>query len=85
MLGMVGSMNIRVNGGTMPERYDVVIKIWLDGNQWGALVGQNITTGIAGFGYSVNEAMVELTKQMDLYHRNWQEFAQPRIKPVRSR
>jgi hypothetical protein len=29
----------------------------LDGNQWGALVGENITTGIAGFGYSVNEAM----------------------------
>ena len=61
----------------MPERYDVVIKIWLDGNQWGALVGDNITTGIAGFGYSVNEAMVELTKEMERYHRNWQEFAEP--------
>ena len=49
----------------------------MDGNQWGALVGENITTGIAGFGYSVNEAMVELTKEMERYHRNWQEFAEP--------
>jgi hypothetical protein len=72
---------VSTRGEVMPQAYadsyEVIIKIWLDGNQWGALVGENITTGIAGFGYSVNEAMVELTKQMDLYHRNWQEFAEP--------
>jgi hypothetical protein len=32
---------------------------------------------VSGFGYTVNEAMVELTKQMDVYHRNWREFAEP--------
>jgi hypothetical protein len=40
-----------------------------------SLVGENITDGVAGFGYSVNEAMGELVKQMDYYHRNWVEFA----------
>jgi hypothetical protein len=43
----------------------------------GRVSRDNITTGIAGFGYSVNEAMVELMKQMERYHRNWQEFAEP--------
>jgi len=59
----------------MDEQYTVTVKIFLDGNQWGALVGENITVGVAGFGYSVNEAMGELVKQMDHYHRNWVEFA----------
>jgi hypothetical protein len=59
----------------MDEQYTVTVTIFLDGNQWGALVGENITVGVAGFGYSVNEAMAELVKQMDQYHRNWGEFA----------
>jgi hypothetical protein len=59
----------------MDEQYTVTVKIFLDGNQWGALVGENIRVGVAGFGYSVNEAMAELVKQMDQYHRNWIEFA----------
>jgi hypothetical protein len=59
----------------MQDEYSVTVKIFLDGNQWGALVGENITVGVAGFGYSVNEAMMELTKQMEIYHRNWEEFA----------
>ena len=29
----------------------------------------------SGFGYTVNEAVVEVTKQMEIYHRNWEEFA----------
>jgi hypothetical protein len=59
----------------MDEQYTVTVKIFLDGNQWGALVGENITVGVAGFGFSANEAMAELVKQMELYHRNWVEFA----------
>jgi hypothetical protein len=31
----------------------------LDGNQWGAMVGENITVGVVGFGYSLNETMVD--------------------------
>jgi hypothetical protein len=38
-------------------------------------VRENITVGVADFGYSVNEAMGELTKQMEAYHRNCVEFA----------
>ncbi|WP_447983839.1 hypothetical protein [Nitrospira sp. Nam74] len=57
------------------ESYQVVIKIYLDGNQWGAVVGPDPIRGVAGFGFTVNEAVVELTKQMDFYHRNWEEFA----------
>jgi len=33
--------------------------------------------GVAGFGFSVNEAMMELIKQMEIYHRKWEEFADP--------
>jgi hypothetical protein len=40
-------------------------------------VGKNPIDGVAGFGYTVNEAMVDLTKQMEFYHRNWEEFAEP--------
>jgi hypothetical protein len=32
---------------------------------------------VAGFGFTANEAMAELVKQMDFYHRNWEEFAEP--------
>ena len=59
----------------MNEEYSVTVKIFLDGNQWGALLGENITVGVAGFGDSANEAMAELVRQMDQYHRNWVEFA----------
>jgi hypothetical protein len=38
-------------------------------------VGKNISVGGAGFGYSVNEAMMDLTRQMEIYHRNWEKFA----------
>ena len=56
---MVGCVREAVNGeDAMPERYEVVITVWLDGNQWGAMVGHDPISGVAGFGYSVNEAMV---------------------------
>jgi hypothetical protein len=64
----------------MPEAYadsyEVVIQIHLDGDQWGAVVGPDPISGVAGFGYTVNEAVVDLTKQMERYHRNWEEFAE---------
>lgn len=59
----------------MKSEYLITVKIFLDGNQWGALLGDNITVGVAGFGFSVNEAMSELVGQMEQYHRNWEEFA----------
>jgi hypothetical protein len=59
------------------DSYEVVVKIYLNGYQWGPIVGPNPITGIAGFRYSVNEAMVELTKEMERYRRNWAEFAEP--------
>lgn len=59
------------------EQYQVVVKIHLDGEAWGAVVGPDPIQGVAGFGYTVNEAMVDLTKQMDFYHRNWEGFAEP--------
>jgi hypothetical protein len=58
------------------DAYEVVVKIHLNGYQWGPVVGPNPITGVAGFGYSVNEAMVEFTKEMEHHHRNWQEFAE---------
>lgn len=29
----------------MPERYEVLITVWLDGNQWGAMVGEDPISG----------------------------------------
>ena len=49
----------------------------MDGNAWGAVLGPDAIQGVAGFGYTVNEAMVDLTKQMEFSHRNWEEFAEP--------
>jgi len=59
-----------------PEHYHVFVKIHLDGNQWGAFVGPDPISGVAGFGFTVNEAMAELAKEMERYHRNWEEFAE---------
>ena len=43
----------------MPEAYadsyEVVVKIYLDGNQWGAVVGPDPTGGVAGYGFTANE------------------------------
>ena len=58
------------------ESYEVVVKIHLDGNQWGAVVGPDPISGVAGFGYTANEAMADLVIQMNHYHRNWEEFAE---------
>ena len=47
----------------MPEAYadsyEVVIQIHLDGDQWGAVVGPDPISGVAGFGYTVNEVMAK--------------------------
>jgi hypothetical protein len=48
----------------------------INGAQWSGTI---LISAVAGFGYSVYEAMVELTKQMDFYHRNWEEFAEPMV------
>lgn len=39
-------------------------KLFLDGDQWCALYGENIQEGVAGFGKSPNDAMLE-------FDRNW--------------
>ncbi|MNR40885.1 hypothetical protein D3C85_1592150 [compost metagenome] len=36
----------------------------IDGNQWCALYGDNLQVGVAGFGYTPEEAMAE-------FDRNW--------------
>jgi len=41
----------------------------------GWLLGENITVGRTGFGFSTNEAMMELIRQMEIYQLNWEEFA----------
>ena len=43
----------------MQNRMRWVITIHLDGDQWGAVVGPDPIRGVAGFGYTVNEAMVD--------------------------
>jgi hypothetical protein len=52
----------------------VTLQLFLDGNQWGALVGENLSVGVAGFGDSVNDAVSELATNVEKEHRNWLEF-----------
>ena len=52
----------------------VTIQLFLDGNQWGALVGENLSVGVAGFGDSANDAVRELATNVEKEHRNWLEF-----------
>jgi hypothetical protein len=59
------------------DSYEVVVKIHLDGNQWGAVVGDDPISGVAGFGHTVNAAMADLVIEMEHDHRNWEEFAEP--------
>jgi hypothetical protein len=59
------------------EHYRVVVKVHLDGNVWGAVVGPDPIRGVAGFGSTVNAAMADLVIEMARYHRNWEEFAEP--------
>ena len=38
-------------------------KIYKDGNQWCTLYGENLQDGVAGFGDSPNEAMLDFDKK----------------------
>lgn len=52
----------------------VTIRLRLDGDQWSALLGENLTVGVGGFGDSVNEAVRDLSTNVEAEHRNWLEF-----------
>lgn len=41
---------------SVKQEFTVTVQFFLDGNQWGALLGETMTEGVAGFGYSANEA-----------------------------
>lgn len=38
-------------------------KLFLDGNQWCALLGDNLQSGVAGFGASPADAMLDFDKE----------------------
>lgn len=38
-------------------------RLFIDGNQWCALYGENIQDGVAGFGSSPKEAMLDFDKE----------------------
>ena len=38
----------------------------IDGNKWCVLLGENIQEGVAGFGFSLREAIRDFNKQFDL-------------------
>lgn len=55
----------------------VTVTLFLDGGSWCALLGENLTVGVAGFGDSVNEAVRDLSANVEAEHRNWLEFEEP--------
>ena len=43
------------------------IEIYLDGDQWCALMGENLQEGLAGSGNTPGEALRALSYEIDLY------------------
>lgn len=48
-----------------------VTQVFLDGNQWCALLGENIQEGIAGFGLSPKEALESLAGELEETPWDW--------------
>ena len=46
------------------ENHTVELKVFLDGDDWCALIGDNLQDGLGGFGESINEAMEALMEQL---------------------
>jgi hypothetical protein len=44
-----------------------MISVTLDGNQWCALLGENIQVGLGGFGDTPAEALRRLADEIELY------------------
>jgi len=49
------------------KRAIMIITLELDGDKWCALLGENIQIGLAGFGVTPAEALVELSMEIELY------------------
>lgn len=58
------------------ERASVLFRprLFIDGNQWCALYGENLQEGVAGFGDSPTKAMRE-------FDREWQKDLGEKVKP----
>ena len=52
------------------------VRLFVDGNKIGALIGRDLVQGVAGFGYSVHEALHDLANQL-VKHGVWIEVADP--------
>lgn len=47
------------------------INVYIDGDQWYAMLGENLQDGLAGFGDTPQEALRELAYEIDQYGWNW--------------
>ena len=48
-----------------------MINVFMDGDQWCALLGEDIQVGLAGFGYTPSEALRDLACQVEIYGWNF--------------
>ncbi len=48
-----------------------MIEVFMDGNMWCALIGENLQVGLGGFGDSPAEALRELANEIELYGWNF--------------
>ena len=53
-------------GSNMTES-ERLIRVFRDGDQWYALVGENIQEGLAGFGATIAEALRMLANEWEMY------------------
>jgi len=48
-----------------------VIRVFIDGDHWCAVLGEDLQDGLAGFGNTPQEALRELADEIDQYGWNW--------------
>lgn len=60
---MVAEVQKQAASELMRPSYLYKPRLFIDGNQWCALFGENVQDGVAGFGNSPNEAMYDFDKE----------------------
>jgi hypothetical protein len=50
---------------------DSMIRVFMDGDKWCALLGDDLQSGLAGFGDTPAEALQQLVWEIERYGWNW--------------
>lgn len=58
----------------MNEHKELTIKLYQDGSEFCALVGENLMDGVAGFGPNMTDALKDLTNELESEGYSFQDL-----------